>query len=158
MLNLCAVADKRVAIGRQVFFSFHYQQDIWRVSRVRNSWVTQDRATNSFMDAASWESVKKKGPASIKGWIDRQLPGAILLLENVRKLTDRIPERSDIPCPLARRLLARDKLVVGLPDRPLLQSRFELQEKLDRFDQTRATRLELVLGNQKLHPILVRNA
>jgi hypothetical protein len=62
-------------MARRVFFSFHYQQDIWRVSRVRNSWVTKDRQTNTFMDAASWESVKKKGPVAIKGWIDRQLNG-----------------------------------------------------------------------------------
>jgi len=62
-------------MARRVFFSFHYEKDIWRASRIRNSWVTQDRETAGFWDAASWEAVKKKGSEAIKRWIDRQLEG-----------------------------------------------------------------------------------
>lgn len=62
-------------MARQVFFSFHYQSDIWRVSRIRNSWVTQDRDTAGFWDAASWEKVKRGGDEAIKRWIDDQLDG-----------------------------------------------------------------------------------
>lgn len=62
-------------MARKVFFSFHYQNDIWRVSQVRNSWLTHRGKTNTFMDAADWESVKKNGSTSIKRWIDRQLSG-----------------------------------------------------------------------------------
>lgn len=62
-------------MARSVFFSFHYQRDIWRVSQVRNSWVTKTRATNRFLDAAAWESVKRNGVSGIKSWIDRQLNG-----------------------------------------------------------------------------------
>ena len=63
-------------MARRVFFSFHYEGDIWRASQVRNSWVTQpDRETAGFWDAAAWEKVKKKGEAAIKKWIDDQLKG-----------------------------------------------------------------------------------
>jgi hypothetical protein len=62
-------------MARRVFFSFHHQADIWRVSQVRNSWLLKKGETNKFMDAASWESVKRKGDAAVKSWIDRQLDG-----------------------------------------------------------------------------------
>ena len=63
-------------MARRVFFSFHYERDIWRASQVRNSWVTKpDREAAGFWDAASWEEAKKKGDAAIKKWIDDQLTG-----------------------------------------------------------------------------------
>lgn len=63
-------------MARRVFFSFHYERDIWRASQVRNSWVTKpDREAAGFWDAASWEEVKKKGDEAIKAWIRRQLDG-----------------------------------------------------------------------------------
>lgn len=55
---------------RRVFFSFHYQRDIWRVNVVRNCWVTQDRESAGFWDASLWESAKKKGDAAIQKMID----------------------------------------------------------------------------------------
>ena len=61
-------------MARRTFFSFHYERDIWRTSRVRNSWVTkEDRKDAGFWDAASWEDVKKKGEDAIKKWINEQL-------------------------------------------------------------------------------------
>jgi hypothetical protein len=62
-------------MARQVFFSFHYERDIWRANQVRNSWVTQDRQAAGFWDAASWESVKRGGEEAIKRWIREQLKG-----------------------------------------------------------------------------------
>jgi hypothetical protein len=62
-------------MARRAFFSFHYDRDIWRVSQVRNSWVTQDRETAGFWDAAAWERVKRGGDAAIKRWIEDQLSG-----------------------------------------------------------------------------------
>ena len=63
-------------MGRHVFFSFHHQRDIWRVSQVRNSWVTQENSvTGRFWDDASWESMKKRGDQAIKSWINRQMKG-----------------------------------------------------------------------------------
>src|SRR5690349_9955563 len=62
-------------MARRVFFSFHYQDDIWRVSQIRNSRVTKNWEANTFLDAASWESVRRKGDAAVKAWIGRQLDG-----------------------------------------------------------------------------------
>src|SRR5689334_5808476 len=60
---------------RRVFFSFHHQNDSWRVGQVRNSWLTQKGESNTFMDAAAWEEVRRKGEAAVKAWIDRELDG-----------------------------------------------------------------------------------
>jgi hypothetical protein len=61
---------------RRVFFSFHYERDVWRSGQVRNSWVAKlDRETAGFIDAASWEEVKRKGEDAIKKWIADQLNG-----------------------------------------------------------------------------------
>jgi hypothetical protein len=62
-------------MARQTFFSFHYERDVWRAGQVRNSWVTQDRQSAGFWDAAAWEEVKKKGDSAIESWIDKQLDG-----------------------------------------------------------------------------------
>jgi hypothetical protein len=63
-------------MARRVFFSFHYERDIWRASQVRNSWVTKpDREEAGFWDAAAWEEVKKKGDEEIERWIRTQLNG-----------------------------------------------------------------------------------
>jgi hypothetical protein len=63
-------------MARRVFFSFHYERDVWRAGQVRNSWVTKpDRKSAGFWDAAEWEEVKKEGKTAIQNWIDRQLEG-----------------------------------------------------------------------------------
>lgn len=63
-------------MARRVFFSFHYERDIWQASQIRNSWVTKpDRESAGFWDSASWEEVKKKGDDAIKRWINNQLDG-----------------------------------------------------------------------------------
>ena len=63
-------------MARRVFFSFHYERDIWRANQVRNSWVTKpDRETAGFWNAASWEEVKRKGKEAIERWINRELEG-----------------------------------------------------------------------------------
>lgn len=62
-------------MARRVFFSFHYERDIWRANVVRNSWVTQDREAAGFFDASLWEDAKKKGEAAIKKMIDDALSG-----------------------------------------------------------------------------------
>jgi hypothetical protein len=62
-------------MARRSFFSFHFERDVWRAAQVRNSWVTQDRESAGFWDAAAWESVKRKGEDSVHRWIDDQLKG-----------------------------------------------------------------------------------
>lgn len=63
-------------MARKVFFSFHYERDVWRAGQIRNSWVTKpDRETAGFWDSVAWEEVKKKGEDAIHRWIDNQLRG-----------------------------------------------------------------------------------
>ncbi len=53
----------------RVFFSFHYQNDIWRVNQVRNSWRFQNEATREaegFFDASLWESSQRRSAESLK--------------------------------------------------------------------------------------------
>jgi hypothetical protein len=61
---------------RKVFFSFHYQQDSWRVSNVRESWRSHpDRDSAGYVDAARWESIERQGESAIRNWIDGAMSG-----------------------------------------------------------------------------------
>jgi hypothetical protein len=64
-------------MARRIFFSFHYDRDIWRVSQVRNSGIVlpPGDTIDGFIDAASWESIKRQGDDAIKKWINYQLAG-----------------------------------------------------------------------------------
>ena len=55
---------------RRVFFSFHYDIDIWRANQVRNMGVVEG---NEPVSGNAWESVKKGGDAAIKRWIHEQM-------------------------------------------------------------------------------------
>lgn len=57
---------------RRVFFSFHYQYDIWRVNQIRNSWRyqrEQDRISEGFFDGSIWERAQRTSPESLKNLI-----------------------------------------------------------------------------------------
>lgn len=58
---------------RRVFFSFHYDKDAWKVSQIRNCYALSVYDKPPFLDAAEWESVKRKGDAAIQSWIDTQM-------------------------------------------------------------------------------------
>jgi hypothetical protein len=62
-------------MARRVFFSFHYQQDIWRINQIRNLHEIVGCAAAGFQDASLWEEAKKKGDAEIKRMIDNALTG-----------------------------------------------------------------------------------
>lgn len=55
---------------RQVFFSFHYAKDNWRVAQVKNMGIVDDSSTWSAND---WEEVRYKTDSKIKEWIDSQM-------------------------------------------------------------------------------------
>lgn len=54
----------------KVFFSFHYENDNWRVQQIRNMGVVEG---NQLVKPNDWEEIKRKGVDSIKDWIDKQL-------------------------------------------------------------------------------------
>lgn len=60
-------------MARRVFFSFHYQRDIWRVNQIRNIPEITDCAAAGFQDASLWEEAEEKGDAEIKELIDKGL-------------------------------------------------------------------------------------
>lgn len=62
-------------MARKVFFSFHYQKDIWRVNQVRNSHIVEGTAAAGFHDASLWEKARKEGDEAIKNLINAGLNG-----------------------------------------------------------------------------------
>ena len=56
-----------MAIKRQIFYSFHFANDVFRVQQIRNLGALEDNKPVSVND---WEEVKKKGDAAIEKWID----------------------------------------------------------------------------------------
>ena len=60
-------------MARRVFFSFHYQRDIWRVNQIRNLPNIIGVAAAGFQDASLWEESKRKGDDAIKKMIDGAL-------------------------------------------------------------------------------------
>ncbi len=63
-------------MARKVFFSFHFDRDSRRVAQVRNAHVIGYYEKPPFLSAADWETVKRKGDAAIKKWIDDNLIGS----------------------------------------------------------------------------------
>ena len=53
-------------MARRVFFSFHYQRDIWRVNQIRSIPNVTGCSAAGFQDASIWEDAKKKGDDAIK--------------------------------------------------------------------------------------------
>jgi hypothetical protein len=67
-------------MARRVFFSFHHQRDIFRVSQIRNCGVFNSGDTQPFLDAAEWEKVRREGESAVKNWIDRQMDGTSVII------------------------------------------------------------------------------
>ncbi|WP_354097227.1 TIR domain-containing protein [Bradyrhizobium sp. S3.2.12] len=57
---------------RKVFFSFHFDNDAWRGSQVRNMGVLEG---NEPVSSNDWEAVKRGGDAAIERWIAAQMKG-----------------------------------------------------------------------------------
>jgi hypothetical protein len=64
-------------MARQVFFSFHYDNDLWRANVVRNSHVVASNQQEvGHYDHSLWEDAKAKGAPAIQRLIDGGLAGA----------------------------------------------------------------------------------
>src|SRR4051812_12297701 len=50
-----------------VFYSFHFDNDVFRVQQIRNMGVVDGDGPVSPND---WEEIKRRGDASIRKWID----------------------------------------------------------------------------------------
>jgi len=52
---------------RQVFYSFHFDNDVMRVQQIRNIGAIKD---NKPVSANTWEEIRRNGKLAIKKWID----------------------------------------------------------------------------------------
>ena len=54
--------NKEMQMARKVFFSFHYERDVWRSSIVRKSDTVKAEADErGFIDGAEWEKTQEVG-------------------------------------------------------------------------------------------------
>jgi hypothetical protein len=60
-------------MARRVFFSFYYDNDIWRANQIRNTNVVAGSDTAGFFDHSEYEDAKKQGDQGIKRMILRHL-------------------------------------------------------------------------------------
>ena len=86
---------------RRVFFSFHYDRDIWRANVVRNSRAIAEAIeavprAGTFFDASLWEEVKRRGDDAIRRAIDEGLEGTTVTAVLIGRETAsrRWPERT----------------------------------------------------------------
>jgi len=62
---------------RQVFYSFHYGNDVMRVQQIRNIGHIED---NKPVSANQWESLRRTGDDAIKNWIDENMSDMLILM------------------------------------------------------------------------------
>lgn len=71
-MNIGLASPLKIQKRRRVFFSFHYQEDIWRANQIRNSWMylsDQNREGVGFFDGSIWESKRRESDVSLKNLI-----------------------------------------------------------------------------------------
>jgi len=57
-------------MAKTVFYSFHYDNDSWRVQQVSNMGVVEGQP---ILNSQEWEAVKQQGDTAIQEWIDEQM-------------------------------------------------------------------------------------
>ncbi len=56
-----------MATKRQIFYSFHFNNDVFRVQQIRNMGALEE---NKPVSPNEWETIKKAGEKAIEKWID----------------------------------------------------------------------------------------
>lgn len=57
-------------MARRTFFSFHYQEDVWRVWNVRKCWaIGKDREADGFFDGSVFEASKRESDEALKNFL-----------------------------------------------------------------------------------------
>ena len=59
-----------MTIKRKIFYSFHFDNDVFRVQQIRNIGALED---NKPVTVNEWEKVKKGGDIEIKKWINNTM-------------------------------------------------------------------------------------
>lgn len=55
---------------KQIFYSFHFDNDVMRVQQIRNIGVIEG---NTPVSVNEWETIKRGGETAIKNWIDANM-------------------------------------------------------------------------------------
>lgn len=61
-----------MATKRKIFYSFHFDNDVFRVQQIRNIGAIE---VNKPVSVNDWETVKRGGDSSIEKWIDENMFG-----------------------------------------------------------------------------------
>jgi hypothetical protein len=97
-------------MARKVFFSFHYQRDLWRVNVVRNSGTIDGISAAGFHDESLWEETKKKGDEAVKKLINKGLEGTSVTVVLIGSQT---ATRKYVSCEIERSI-ARGNGILGV--------------------------------------------
>jgi len=73
---------------KKVFLSFHYKEDNWRVQKIKQ---IGSIVSEPLLDSNAWETVKQKGEAAIKTWINSQMSDKDCLIVLIGKNTANRP-------------------------------------------------------------------
>ena len=57
-------------MAKKVFYSFYYDEDVWRVQQIRNIGSVEGQP---LLKANEWEEIRRKGTQSIQNWINDQM-------------------------------------------------------------------------------------
>lgn len=71
-------------MARKCFYSFHYAEDVWRVSTVRQIGAIEEQP---IVSGNKWEEIKKRGDPAIRTWIDENMKGRSCLIVLVGRST-----------------------------------------------------------------------
>jgi hypothetical protein len=74
-------------MARRVFFSFHFDDDIWRANQIRNCNVVGGVDSAGFFDHSEYQEAKKKGSDAIRRMILRHLSGTSVTVVLIGKKT-----------------------------------------------------------------------
>jgi MTH538 TIR-like domain (DUF1863) len=64
-------------MAKKCFLSFHYKDDSWRVSQIKNIGAIEEQP---ILSANKWEEIKKQGDNAIKEWIENNMRGKECLI------------------------------------------------------------------------------
>lgn len=57
-------------MAKRIFYSFHYNNDVFRVQQIRNIGALEE---NKPVSVNEWETIKKGGTRAIENWIDETM-------------------------------------------------------------------------------------
>lgn len=79
-------------MSNKVMICFDYERDLWRASRVLNTWDTNGFwEVTGFADLEAWKNVKLRGTYGVNRWLTDEMVGTTVTLVLVGALTSKQP-------------------------------------------------------------------